>query len=49
MAKNLKAGIEQETIEAFNGTLSLPFAPGKFIAVKIMGNQGIECLKIPKQ
>ncbi|HBM16539.1 MAG TPA: site-specific DNA-methyltransferase [Lentisphaeria bacterium] len=33
LAKNLKAEIDEEKIEAFNGTSSLPFTPDKAVAV----------------
>jgi adenine-specific DNA-methyltransferase len=48
LARNLKAEIDQELIEAFRGTVSLPFRPGKHrrIAVKIVDDRGIESLKI---
>lgn len=46
LAKNLKAEIDEEKIEAFRGTVSLPFTPGKQIAVKIIDDRGIESLKI---
>ena len=49
IAKNLKAEIDEEKIEMFNGTLSLPFTPGKAIAVKIIDARGIESLKIIRQ
>lgn len=49
LAKNLKAEIDEEKIEAFRGTISLPFAPGKQIAVKIIDDRGIESLKIIKR
>ena len=47
-AKNLKAEIDQELIEAYRGTVSLPFEIGdnKRIAVKIVDDRGIESLKI---
>jgi len=48
LAKNLKAGIDEEKIEAFRGTESLPFTPGKQIAVKIIDDRGIESFKIIK-
>lgn len=48
LAKNLKAEIDEEKIEAFRGTVSLPFIPGKQIAVKIIDDRGIESLKIIK-
>jgi adenine-specific DNA-methyltransferase len=48
LAKNLKAEIDQELIEAYRGTMSLPFEPGdnKRIAIKIIDDRGIESLKI---
>jgi len=46
IARNLKAEIDEEKIEAFGGTVSLPFVPGKAVAVKIIDARGIECLKI---
>ena len=46
LAKNLKAEIDEEKIEAFKGTVSLPFTPGKALAVKIIDARGIESLKI---
>ncbi len=49
LAKNLKAEIDEEKVEAFRGTISLPFTPGKLIAVKIIDDRGIESLKIIKR
>lgn len=46
LAKNLKAEIDEEKIEAFGGTISLPFTAGKNVAVKIIDARGIESLKI---
>lgn len=46
LAKNLKAEIDEEKIQAFGGTTSLPFIPGKAVAVKIIDARGIESLKI---
>ena len=48
LAKTLKAEIDQELIEAYRGTVSLPFEPGehKRIAVKIVDDRGIESLKV---
>lgn len=48
LAKNLKAEIDEDRIEAYRGTVSLPFAPGEHrrIAVKIVGDRGIESLKV---
>ncbi|GIV04409.1 MAG: hypothetical protein KatS3mg015_3239 [Fimbriimonadales bacterium] len=48
LARNLKAEIDEERIEAYRGTVSLPFEAGehKRIAVKIMDDRGIESLKV---
>lgn len=48
LAKNLKAEIDEDLIEAYRGTVSLPFESGKYkrVAVKIVDDRGIESLKI---
>lgn len=48
LARNLKAEIDLNLIEAYNGTVSLPFSPGDYkrCAVKIVDDRGIESLKI---
>jgi len=48
LAKNLKAEIDGELIEAYRGSVSLPFEPGEYsrIAVKIVDDRGIESLKV---
>jgi adenine-specific DNA-methyltransferase len=48
LAKNLKAEIDEERIEAYRGTVSLAFEPGahRRIAVKIVDDRGIESLKV---
>jgi len=48
LARNLKAEIDEDRIEAYRGTVSLPFELGehKRIAVKIVDDRGIESLKI---
>jgi len=48
LAKNLKAKIDSELIEAYRGTVSLPFEPGQFkrVAVKVIDDRGIESLKV---
>ncbi|KMP12042.1 hypothetical protein UZ36_02440 [Candidatus Nitromaritima sp. SCGC AAA799-C22] len=48
LAKNLRAEIDEELIEAYRGTVSLSFEAGehKQIAVKIVDDRGIESLKI---
>jgi adenine-specific DNA-methyltransferase len=48
LAKNLKAEIDEDLIEAYHGTTSLPFKLGTYntIAVKIVDDRGIESIKI---
>jgi len=48
LARSLKAEIDQQLIEAYRGTVSLPFEPGEHrrIAVKIVDDRGIESLKV---
>jgi len=48
LARNLKAEIDEELIEAYRGTVSLPFEPGKNkrVAIKIVDDRGIESLRI---
>ncbi|MGB9693059.1 MAG: hypothetical protein ACPL7D_12930, partial [Candidatus Sumerlaeaceae bacterium] len=48
LAHSLKAEIDEGLIEAYRGTVSLPFQRGdhKRIAVKIVDDRGIESLKI---
>ena len=46
LSRNLKAEIDEEKIEVFGGTVSLPFTPGKAVAIKIIDARGIESLKI---
>lgn len=48
LAKSLKAEIDEELIEAYKGTLSLPFELGEHsrVAVKIVDDRGIESLKV---
>jgi len=48
LARNLKAEIDEDLIEAYRGTVSLPFTPGdnRRVAVKIVDDRGIESLKI---
>lgn len=48
LAKNLKAEIDEDLIEAYRGTVSLPFERGDYrrVAVKIVDDRGIESLKI---
>ena len=48
LARNLKAEIDEDLIEAYRGAVSLPFEPGEHrrIAVKIVDDRGIESLKV---
>lgn len=48
LSKNLRAEIDHELIEAYRGTVSLPFLAGecKQCAVKIVDDRGIESLRI---
>ena len=48
LARNLKAEIDEDLIEAYRGTVSLPFEPGEYrrIAVKIVDDRGIESLRV---
>jgi adenine-specific DNA-methyltransferase len=48
LARSLRAEIDEELVESYRGTVSLPFEPGehKRIAVKIVDDRGIESLKI---
>ena len=48
LARNLKAEIDEDLIDAYRGTVSLPFEAGRHgrIAVKIIDDQGIESLRI---
>ena len=46
LARNLKAEIDEDLIEHYRGTVSLPFEPGEYVAVKIVDDRGIESLKI---
>jgi adenine-specific DNA-methyltransferase len=48
LARNLRAEIDEQRIEAYRGTTSLAFEPGKYrrAAVKIVDDRGIESLKL---
>ncbi|WP_445247608.1 site-specific DNA-methyltransferase [Microcoleus sp. OTE_8_concoct_300] len=48
LARNLKAEIDEDLIESYQGTVSLPFEIGEHqrVAVKIVDDRGIESLKI---
>lgn len=49
LAKNLKAELDEDLLDKFEGTESIPFDPGEYkrCAVKIIDNRGIEsfCIK----
>ena len=48
LARNLKAEIDPDLIEAYRKTISLPFGPGEYkrIALKVIDDRGIESLKV---
>ena len=48
LARNLKAEVDEDLIEAYSSTVSLPFETGenRRIAVKIIDDRGIESLKV---
>lgn len=48
LAKNLKAEIDEDLIEAYHGTVSIPFTLGanKRIAVKIIDDRGVESMRV---
>ena len=48
LARNLKAEIDEDLIEAYRGAVSLPFEAGEHrrMAVKIVDDRGIESLKV---
>lgn len=48
LARNLRTEIDEDLIEAYRGTISLPFESGNHhqIAVKIIDDRGIESLRI---
>lgn len=48
LAKNLKAEIDEERIEAYRGNVSLPFTigPHQRVAVKIIDDRGIESMRL---
>jgi adenine-specific DNA-methyltransferase len=46
LKKTLKAELDADLMQAFFGTVSNPFTPGKRIAVKIVDDRGLESLKI---
>jgi adenine-specific DNA-methyltransferase len=48
LARNLKAEIDPDLIQAYRKTISLPFVQGDYrrIAVKVIDDRGIESLKV---
>ena len=48
LARNLRAEIDADRMEAYRGTVSLPFEPGghRRVAVTIVDDRGIESLRI---
>ena len=48
LRRDLRAGLDEARLDAFRGTVSLPFAAGEHrkIAVKIVDDRGIESLKV---
>ena len=48
LARNLRAEIDEELIEAYRGSVSLPFTAGDYnrVAVKIVDDRGIESLRV---
>lgn len=50
LAKNLKAELDKEKVEAFRGTKSIPFEKGQNsqVAVKIVDDRGIESVRVLK-
>ncbi len=48
LAKNLRAEIDEELVEAYRGSVSLPFSAGEYqrVAVKIVDDRGIESLRV---
>ena len=46
LARTLKAEIDEDRIEAFRGTVSIPFEMKGRVAIKIIDNRGIESLRI---
>ena len=50
LKKDIRAELDEGLLQAFTGTLSLPFAtgPNRQVAVKIVDDRGIESLKVIK-
>ncbi len=47
LAKSLRAELDETRMEAYRGTVSLPFAarPGQKVAVQVVDDRGIESLR----
>ncbi|MDA8000745.1 MAG: site-specific DNA-methyltransferase [Alphaproteobacteria bacterium] len=48
LARNLRAEVDEDMIEAYHGTASLPFEMGEYerVAVKIVDDRGVESLRV---
>ena len=48
LKKDIRAELDADLLQAFTGTVSLPFAAGdnRMVAVKIVDDRGIESLKV---
>ena len=48
LARNLKAEIDEDLIEAYRGMVSLPFELGDHarVAVKVVDDRGVESFKV---
>ena len=48
LAKSLRAELDEERLEAYRGTVSLPFEgrKGQKVAVKVVDDRGLESLRI---
>jgi len=48
LKKDIRAELDEARLQAFTGTVSLPFAAGgnRMVAVKIVDDRGIESLKL---
>ena len=46
LQKALKGSIDEDKFEALRGTTSIPFKPGKKVAVKVIDDRGNEVVKV---
>lgn len=46
LSRALKGTVDEEKFEALRGTRSLPFKPGKRVAVKVIDDRGNEVVKL---